>query len=728
MRWEIMRKILSSLAGLTLIISTTSGTVVACGTTTSQATKESNQLNNKTITLNDGAITYENKTAQQDISAIDKAIVKNGYLNETEVKDLSFENTTKLKIGANNKVGFTVNKNGTTAKGTINIYIQEYTPPTPPTPSSETAQAIADKIINKTIWMNNNLGGSTSNPYTAQNILGLLKSINSDNIADNSKNLTTKETQSISLADATLTNQLQTVNATIHGAKGTTAVVPLQIGLNPKTPAGAHYAPFFDMGQLYHYNLNSLLSNNSINTITAAFLQHVADKDVPTAEDPVGWSWAGVSIDKNPKSQEQYTDLMNYKKAGGSYYISFGGQAGTPGWASQFGYSEAEIQKSLQYVIDLYQPAGLDFDVEGSAQNDTAGNTKLFQAVANLAKTNPNLQFSYTIAVAPQASADALNPNFEASFDNMLNLPYAPILNLMTMDYADPYSDMYTPSVKCAQMLNKKVLADNKWGLKTVAQVNQHMSLTPMIGQNDSNGEVTTKNNMMQLAHYEAINQMARMSDWSLTRDNNSAAGSTHATYSGSGEYQDPYEFSNIILNTFGDSSQSNKPVTGSLTASNFAVFQDAITIDWKGATNVNYYNVYVDGSPVAKVNGQATGYAYYDPKLTQKPHQVKVVAVGAQGSSITSNTFSVDPSKSKLSQPLIEYDPTATYPKPTYVYYQKQVGRIKYWKGPGPMQPYQFEAMGKLSDYTNSLSPTAIADFTNNTMPNWYFNSNPAN
>ena len=43
-------------------------------------------------------------------------------------------------------------------------------------------------------------------------------------------------------------------------------------------------------------------------------------------------------------------------------------------------------------------------------------------------------------------------------------------------------------------------------------------------------------------------------------------------------------------------------------------------------------------------------------------------------------------------------------------------------------MQPYQFQAMGKLSDYHNSLSATAIADFTNNTMPNWYFVNNPAN
>ena len=147
---------------------------------------------------------------------------------------------------------------------------------------------IANKITNKTIWMNSNLGSSTSNVYTAQSILSLLKSINSDHIEDDSKNLTLKETQSISLANAKLTNQLQIVNATIHGANKTVAVVPLQIGLNPKTPVKAHYAPFFDMGQLYKYNLNNLLSNNSISTITAAFLQHVAGKDVPTANDPVG--------------------------------------------------------------------------------------------------------------------------------------------------------------------------------------------------------------------------------------------------------------------------------------------------------------------------------------------------------------------------------------------------------------------------------------------------------
>ena len=120
--------------------------------------------------------------------------------------------------------------------------------------------------------------------------------------------------------------------------------------------------------------------------------------------------------------------------------------------------------------------------------------------------------------MAPQASADALNPIFEPSFQDMLNLPYAPILNLMTMDYEMREPNMYDPSIKCEQMLAQDVLAHNKWGLSTLVEVEQHMSLTPMIGRNDSIGETTTKADTMKLAHYEATHQMARMSDWSLNR------------------------------------------------------------------------------------------------------------------------------------------------------------------------------------------------------------------
>ena len=593
-----------------------------------------------------------------------------------------------------------------------------------PTASDSSASQIAQKITNKKIYYNRILGTQTSNQTTTSNILGILKSINSDNVTDNSKNLNDNDVKNITLAPATITNKLQTVNATIHGANNTTAVVPLQIALNP-TLKNHHYTSYFDMGQLFKYNLSSLETQQQIPVLTAAFLQHTSPSTNPA--DPVGWSWAGTSIDKNPKDQPQYKALQQYKAAGGQYYISFGGQAGTPGWSSSFHYSVAQIQKSLQYVIDLYHPLGLDFDIEGSQAADTAGNSNLFQAVANLAKTNPNVSFTYTIAVAPGASSDALNPMFEKSFDALLKTSYVPRLNLMTMDYGVPESNMYKPTLQCVAMLSKKILADNNWGIKTQTDVDKHMGLTPMMGQNDSRGELFTKNDMMMLAHYEAVNQMPQLGSWSLTRDNGSAAGSKSATYSGSGEYQDPYEFSHLALNTYGDSSQSNEPVSGDLQINNFAVFQDAIVVNWNKIDNVNYYEVDVDGTSVTRIGGTSTGYAYYKPNLPKKNHSVQIIAYGAGGSKISSNKLNVNNAKSQLATPLLNYNPQTTYQGKEYLYYQKQVNYLKYYKDASTkFADGQLEPLGSLSKYSSDLSATAQKDFANNTLPPWYFTNLP--
>ena len=589
---------------------------------------------------------------------------------------------------------------------------------------TSTASQIAAKIINKTIYYNPVLGNQTSNKSTSANILNILKSINSDNVSGASKNLTSNDLGSISLASATITTKLQTVVATIHGANQTTTTVPLQIALNPQLKQH-HYTSYFDMGQLFKYNLADLATEQQIPVLTAAFLQHTSPSTNPA--DPVGWSWAGTSIDKNPKDQPQYQALQQYQAAGGRYYISFGGANGTPGWSSQFHYSVSQITKSLQYVIDLYHPLGLDFDIEGGQSSDTAGNTNLFKAVAALAKANPKLSFSYTIAVAPNISADALNPNFEASFDAMLQVPYTPILNLMTMDYGVAESNMYKPAIQCDQMLNKKILAHNNWGLTNQSDVNAHMGLTPMIGQNDSRGELFTKNDMMLLAHYETINQMPRFSSWSLTRDNGTAGGSPSATFSGSGEYQAPYEFSHLALNTYGDSSQSDQPVSGKLLINNFAVYQDAIAIDWNKISHANYYSVDVDGSPITKLGGASTGYAYYKPNLTKTTHTIHLVAYGAQGSQISSNTITVNTAQTALASPLLMYNQQMTYQGHEYLYYQQQVNYLNYYKDPATkFADGQLEPLGPLSKFSSSLSPTAQKDFANNTLPPWYFTNLP--
>ena len=121
--------------------------------TVSTAQQEANKLNSKTITLNDtSSTTYENKTAEADVQAIDTVIEAAGYLNTTQVKDFSFNNTTNLKATTNSGIGFNVTApDKSTAKGTFNIVINPYKP-TPPTVS--TAQQEANKLNSKTIILN----------------------------------------------------------------------------------------------------------------------------------------------------------------------------------------------------------------------------------------------------------------------------------------------------------------------------------------------------------------------------------------------------------------------------------------------------------------------------------------------------------------------------------------------------------------------------------------------
>ena len=131
-----MKKILK-LFTVTFVTSSSILTVVACGSTKqikesmvkysspTKAKQESDKINNQTVTLNDTAsLKYENKTAQADAQTIDDVIVAAGYLNTTQVKDFTFNNTTKLQLG-NNTVNYSVKApDGSKASGKININIK----------------------------------------------------------------------------------------------------------------------------------------------------------------------------------------------------------------------------------------------------------------------------------------------------------------------------------------------------------------------------------------------------------------------------------------------------------------------------------------------------------------------------------------------------------------------------------------------------------------------------
>ena len=604
-------------------------------------------------------------------------------------------------------------------------------------PTKTKGLTIASKIINKTIYISKNVGNDTSNIYTAQAILKLLKSINSSNTSDNTKNLTMSDLSDSALADATLSTNKTKVNLTIFKTSKNSVIVPLEIALNPENKTPNHfYAPYFDIGQLYKYknDFATLYNNNGIKALTIAFLQHSPSKDKPTADDPIGLSWAGVSIDKNdPNAAIIANAIQKYNAVGGKSIISFGGSAGITPWASKTvsggaGASVDDIVKSFEFVIKTYNPYGLDFDIEGSQLSDIDGNKNLIQAMNKIKENHPKLYVGYTIAVDPLSDIKtALNPNFLTSWNYLLkNSNFAPVINGMAMDYGSEYDgDMFDPIPMTTKILGRQMVQDANasWNIHNLADAYTHLGMTPMIGNNDTAGQVFTKNDMMKTSHYASVNGFALLSNWSLTRDNGGRA----SNYNSDGLFQSKYEFSNIAEKTFGNSSDISVPVSGNLIVAKFGLSQNSIAVSWTGAENVNSYIIKIDGKNVGTASGSSSGYAYYNTKLTKGNHNVEVVALGGLGSFLISNQFTVNTANSQLTRPLINFDISQIYHGGELVYYHGAVVLVSWYKNAGSdLNPGQFQKWGPLSDFTNSLSQVAINDFTNGTLPNWYFANDP--
>ena len=110
-----------------------------------------NKLFNKTVTLS--PFFWLNKAIADDPSAFNAAIVKEGLLTQSELQYVSWAylSIDEAKIYSN--FGFTVKKDGATATGYMTVDVSVHATPTkkvnPPNP--ETAQTIANKLIENTI-------------------------------------------------------------------------------------------------------------------------------------------------------------------------------------------------------------------------------------------------------------------------------------------------------------------------------------------------------------------------------------------------------------------------------------------------------------------------------------------------------------------------------------------------------------------------------------------------
>ncbi|KAJ3180994.1 hypothetical protein HDU87_001642 [Geranomyces variabilis] len=284
------------------------------------------------------------------------------------------------------------------------------------------------------------------------------------------------------------------------------------------------FAPYVDVTGWPTLDISAVAQTTGANYFTLAFV--VAD----SANDP---AWGGVT----KTSSGFYLDILTkLRTMGGDAIISFGGASGQELAIPITNVKTLTAQ--YQSVIDAYAATWIDFDIEGSAISDTAANDRRNQAITALQAANPNLKVGFTVAVMPNGLDTTVLALLESAAKYSTKID---VLNIMAMDYgpgAAPNggTGMGDYAIAAAQETYSQ--------LQSAGFGNTKVGITPMIGQNDVQGEIFRLADAKALVAWASGQSwVGEIAMWSVNRDT-SVQG---ALYASSQITQDDYDFCNIF-------------------------------------------------------------------------------------------------------------------------------------------------------------------------------------
>jgi hypothetical protein len=283
-------------------------------------------------------------------------------------------------------------------------------------------------------------------------------------------------------------------------------------------------APYVDTG-LSNTTLTSVASADGTKYFTLAFV------------DGAGCQW---SMPNSSGWQSQISDLRN---AGGDVAISFGGYTSdTNGTDLGNACSTADAAAAqIENVVTTFDASRLDFDIESSELTNTADVTRTNQALAEVkswASDNGRpLSISYTIPTAPTGlTSDGLNV-----LTNGQSNGFTPdLVNVMTMDYGSSGTEMGDAANQALDAVAGQVAST--YGVSS-SQAYGMLGTTPMIGQNDTPGEVLSLDDAASIVSHAKSQGIAQVSFWAEGRDNGGCAGQTTASSTCSGISQSDGDF-----------------------------------------------------------------------------------------------------------------------------------------------------------------------------------------
>jgi len=280
--------------------------------------------------------------------------------------------------------------------------------------------------------------------------------------------------------------------------------------------AGLRFCPYIDVSPGSASPIMQLASNGSgVKCYTLAFILGAGCQA----------SWFGAFPLNTAEAAGIGQRIQELKNAGGNVIISFGGAA-APELADVCPNATA-LAAQYQAVINMYHPMALDFDIEDFLPNAIDMRNQALTMISGA-------PIHYTLGVLSTGMTSAQISVLQNAKSHNVNVA---MVNIMAMDYGQPVADMYGAAISAANA--------TKTQLSSLGYGSAQLGITPMIGQNDSGGEVFSLANAQSLRNNAA--GAAMLAFWSMGRDNGGCPGQASASPSCSGVSQSTWGFSNIL-------------------------------------------------------------------------------------------------------------------------------------------------------------------------------------
>ena len=276
------------------------------------------------------------------------------------------------------------------------------------------------------------------------------------------------------------------------------------------------FAPYVDTG----------LSNTTLTTVASDYGTKYFELAFANGS---GCQW---SLPNQSGWQSQISALQ---AEGGDVSISFGGYT-VDSDGTDLGNqcsSASAMATQVESVVTTMNVTHLDFDIESNEETNAADVTRTAQALAQVrswaSSTGRTLNISYTLPVLPSGfTSDGMNVLNAAASNG-----FKPdIVNIMTMDYGTSGTEMGTAANQALDAAAGQVAS--VFGESTAAAYAM-LGNTPMIGQNDSPGEIFSLADASTVESHAAQEGIALLSFWSEGRDNGGCPGQTSASSTCSG-------------------------------------------------------------------------------------------------------------------------------------------------------------------------------------------------